>query len=35
VPGRATYQINHEILAGELQRRNLLERFRTMAPGFV
>ena len=34
-PGRATYQINHEILAGELQRRNLLERFRTMAPGCV
>jgi hypothetical protein len=28
-------QIDREILIGELQRRNLLEHFRTMVPGFV
>jgi hypothetical protein len=28
-------QIDRETLIGELQRRNLLEHFRTMVPGFV
>jgi hypothetical protein len=28
-------QIDRETLIGELQRRNLLENFRTMVPGFV
>jgi hypothetical protein len=28
-------QIDRQVLAGELQRRGLLEHFRAMAPGFV